>query len=53
MGEAEFLCDRVVLLHRGRVVDQGALAEVCARAGTATLTEAFLRLLDERGGEAA
>jgi len=38
----------VVLLHRGRVLDQGTIPEVCARAGAQTLTEAFLaRVGDE------
>jgi len=48
LGDAEALCDRVVLLHRGRVLDQGTIPEVCARAGARTLTDAFLvRVGDE------
>jgi len=48
LGDAEALCDRVVLLHRGQVLDQGTVAEVCARAGARTLTDAFLaRVGDE------
>jgi sodium transport system ATP-binding protein len=48
LGDAEALCDRVVLIHRGRVLDQGTVAEVCARAGARTLTDAFLaRVGDE------
>jgi sodium transport system ATP-binding protein len=43
MGEAEYLCDRVVLLHEGRVLDQGPLAELLERSGRANLTDAFLR----------
>ena len=49
MSEAEYLCDRVVLLHRGQVVDQGPVPEVCARAGARGLTEAFLKRLDQVG----
>jgi sodium transport system ATP-binding protein len=44
MGEAEYLCDRIVLLHEARVVDQGTLADLVGRAGCANLTDAFLRL---------
>jgi sodium transport system ATP-binding protein len=48
LGDAEALCDRVVLIHQGRVLDQGTVAEVCARAGKRTLTDAFLaRMGDE------
>jgi len=31
MEEAVKLCDRVVLLHKGRIVEQGAPAEICER----------------------
>jgi sodium transport system ATP-binding protein len=48
MGEVDYLCDRVVLLHQGQVLDQGPSAEVCARAGVRTLTEAFLHYLPSR-----
>jgi len=42
MGEAEYLCDRVTLLHRGRVVDAGTVEELLARSGCRNLTDAFL-----------
>jgi sodium transport system ATP-binding protein len=42
MGEAEYLCDRNVLIHRGRVVDAGPLDELLARSGQRNLTDAFL-----------
>src|SRR5438270_7324872 len=46
MGEAEYLCDRVLLLYRGRIIDDGTIEEVCARAEVRTLTEAFFRRID-------
>ncbi len=42
MSEAEYLCDRVTLLHEGRAVDTGTLAELLAHTGTRNLTDAFL-----------
>lgn len=42
MSEAEYLCDRIYLLHEGCITDEGALAEILARSGSANLTEAFL-----------
>jgi sodium transport system ATP-binding protein len=46
MTEAEFLCDRVVLLHQGRVMDQGPIPDVCERAGARSLADAFLKHVD-------
>jgi sodium transport system ATP-binding protein len=42
MSEAEYLCDRLYLVHEGRIVDEGRLAEILARAGASNLTDAFL-----------
>ena len=42
MGEAEYLCDRIVLIHAGRVVDAGPLPVLLERSGRANLTDAFL-----------
>ena len=52
MGEAEYLCDRIVLLHNGRVVDAGTLSELLVRAECDNLTDAFLHHV-RRGGVAA
>jgi ABC-2 type transport system ATP-binding protein len=58
MEEAERLCDRVGILHEGRLVTVGTPAELVARAGVGagTLEDAFLKftgaewLADENGG---
>lgn len=43
MSEAEYLCDRIVFIHEGRVKDEGTVSELCERAGGAkNLTDAFL-----------
>ena len=42
MSEAEYLCDRILLLHRGRIIDEGALGDLLARSGCGNLTDAFL-----------
>ena len=50
----ERLCDHVGVIHRGRLVAQGALGEVVRAAGGATLTDAFVKLVGEgRGGSKA
>ncbi|MGD9862251.1 MAG: ribosome-associated ATPase/putative transporter RbbA [Pseudodonghicola sp.] len=53
MNEAE-RCDRISLMHAGRVLEVGAPAEIVARRGTETLEEAFIDcLLEEQPDEAA
>ncbi len=42
MGEVERLCDDVLMLRRGRIVDRGAPAELMRRYGRRTLEEVFL-----------
>jgi sodium transport system ATP-binding protein len=49
MSEAEYLCDRILLLHRGRVIDEGALEDLLARSGSRNLTDAFLVRVGREG----
>jgi sodium transport system ATP-binding protein len=42
MSEAEYLCDEILMIHRGRIVDQGASRELIERHHAGNLTEAFL-----------
>jgi ABC-2 type transport system ATP-binding protein/sodium transport system ATP-binding protein len=44
LDEAERLCDRFGLLHRGRLVSAGTLGELQASTGCKTLVEMFLKL---------
>lgn len=47
LAEAELLCDRIGLLHRGRMLREGSPAALRAEAGGASsLEEAFLRLVE-------
>jgi sodium transport system ATP-binding protein len=50
MGEAEYLCDRIYLLHQGRVIDQGSLQEILERSGCQNLTDAFLKFAGHAHG---
>jgi len=45
MGEAEYLCDRIVLIHRGEVRAQGTLHELQAQTGLQALADIFLGLI--------
>lgn len=46
MDEAEALCDRIGLIHRGRLIAEGTLDELRAQAGTERLGDIFLQMVD-------
>ena len=50
MPEVSAVCDRIVVLSRGRVVATGTPAEIIARTGRATLEEAFVELIGSEEG---
>jgi ABC-2 type transport system ATP-binding protein/sodium transport system ATP-binding protein len=43
LDEAQRFCDRFGLLHRGRMMHEGTLAELQAATGLTTITEMFLQ----------
>jgi sodium transport system ATP-binding protein len=47
MDEAQRLCDRVAIIHKGRLQALGTPAELVARTGAANLEEAFVRIVGE------
>lgn len=53
MQEVAALCDRIVILGRGKVVAEGTAAELVAQSGAATLEDAFVSLLGSGEGLAA
>lgn len=50
LEEAQSLCDRILLLNRGRVLACGTPDELCAQTGTVSLRDAFLYLIEKDGG---
>jgi sodium transport system ATP-binding protein len=50
MSEAEYLCDRILLMHGGRLIDEGTLEDLLSRSGCRNLTDAFLRLVGRGPG---
>jgi sodium transport system ATP-binding protein len=53
MREAERLCDRIAILHRGALLAEGTLAELRDRHGENDLEELFFRLISEHDASAA
>jgi sodium transport system ATP-binding protein len=49
MSEAEYLCDRIALMHAGRVIDEGRLPDLLARSNQKNLTDAFLHHVNPTG----
>ena len=45
LAETELICDRVGILHQGRLVQEGRTSELIAAAGATTLAEAFKRIV--------
>lgn len=45
MLEVEFLCDRVALMHSGRIADEGTPAELTAAHSAANLEEVFMKVV--------
>jgi len=50
MAEVERLCDQVLMLRAGRIVDRGTPAELISRYGRRTLEEVFLDIARDRTG---
>ncbi|CTQ34571.1 ribosome-associated ATPase/putative transporter RbbA [Jannaschia rubra] len=52
MSEAA-LCDRMALMHAGKVLDEGPPAEIAARHGDGDLEAAFIALIEQADGGGA
>ena len=50
MQEVVALCDRIVIVAKGRIVAEGTAAELVARSGAASLEDAFVGLLGSGEG---
>lgn len=53
MAEVERLCDTVLMMKQGRIVDRGSPAELLARYGQVDLEAVFLDIARDRRGAAA
>jgi sodium transport system ATP-binding protein len=47
MREAEKLCDRIAILHRGRILAEGTLPQLLEEHTTSDLEDLFFRLIEE------
>ena len=49
MEEAEILCDKIYMMHRGEFIAEGSCEELKLRYNTNSLREIFIKLVSERG----
>ena len=45
MAEVERLCDSVIMMKKGKIIDQGTSKEIINRHGRANLEETFLKIV--------
>ena len=53
MREVEKLCDRIAVIHKGRIVDEGTLPELATRHDQPDVEELFFDLIEKRENELA
>lgn len=46
MEEAEYLCDRIIMVHKGKIIGQGTLDELTANMEAKSLREVFGKLIE-------
>lgn len=51
MREVEKLCDRIAVIHKGRIVDEGTLPELAERHSQPDVEELFFDLIEKREKE--
>lgn len=47
MEEAEFLCDRILMVHKGRIIAEGSPESLRQMTGSSNLRDTFLSLIQE------
>ena len=50
MEEAEYLCDRIIMIHQGRIIGEGTPAELKKQTGYDSLRDVFAGLIAANGG---
>lgn len=49
MEEAESLCDKIIMIHKGKIIDSGTSQEIKNKTNTNNLRDAFIALASEGG----
>ena len=46
MEEAENICDRVILIHQGMIIEEGTPKEIIKKTKTTNLRDAFFKIVE-------
>ena len=46
MEEAENICDRVILIHKGKIIKSGTPLDIKEETNTTNLRDAFFKLIE-------
>ena len=49
MSEVERLCDSIIMMKRGKIIDEGTCQEMIEKHGRKNLEETFLKLARSEG----
>ena len=49
MEEAEILCDKIYMMHKGEFIEEGICEELKNKYNTNSLRDIFIKLVSERG----
>jgi sodium transport system ATP-binding protein len=49
MEEAEYLCDRILMIHRGKIISEGAPEGLKTQTGKGNLRDVFAELIEKEG----
>ena len=49
MEEAEILCDKIYMMHKGEFIEEGTCEELKDKYNTNSLRDIFIKLVSERG----
>ena len=44
MSEVERLCDNIIMMKKGKIIDRGTCAQIIKKHGRSNLEETFLKL---------
>ena len=53
MSEVEKICDRVAIIHRGRVLTEGTVHGIMEETGCSRFEDAFFKLVEEHDASLA
>ena len=51
MEEAEYLCDRIIMIHQGRIISEGTPEDLKRQLGKENLRDVFAQLVEKEGIE--